>query len=191
MVPSLRPEVTHNIVQELTLSPSCLLSLLDSKVVTPKWFTEVIRMGTEGNRSSILEQHFELPNTSPYLPAVSSALPLTLRSADFWANSTSRRGVLGGYRFVIFTQDSDNVEDLQSIISLSGGGYERFPVDSGRTRLHRRLSADKDKRRKVIVVDDDVKASVTPDFWNELVDEAKTSGPFHTLVFPPLNNLKV
>lgn len=185
MVHSSRPEVTHNVVQELTLRPSCLLSLLNSKVVAPKWLANVIHMGTEGNRSSILEQHFELPATSSYLPAVSSDLPSTLSSTDFWTNGASRRGILDGYRFVIFTRDSDNVEDFQSVLSLSGGGYERFPVDSGKVRLHRRLSAGKDKGRKVVVVDDEVKASVAPDFWNELIDEAKTSVSPHTLLSLP------
>lgn len=184
MVHSPCPEVTHDIVQELTLTPSCLLSLLNSKVVTPKWFAEVIRTGTEGNRSSILEQHFELPDISLYLPVVSNTLPSTISSADFWTNGAGRRGILEYYRFVIFTRDSDNVEDFQSIISLSGGGYERFPVDSGKMRLHRRLSAGKDKRRKVVVVDDEVKASVAPDVWNELIDEAKTSVPSRSFISP-------
>lgn len=175
MVHSSCPEVTHNVVQELTFTPSCLLSLLNSKVVTPKWFAEVIRIGAEGNRSSILEQHFELPDTFSYLPAVSSDLPSMLSSTDFWTNGASRRGILDDYRFVIFTRNSENVEEFQSIISSCGGGYERFPVDSGKTRLHRRLSADKDKRRKVVVVDDEVKTSVTSDLWNELIDEAKMS----------------
>jgi hypothetical protein len=185
------PEVTHHVLQELTLTPSCLLSLLNSQVVTPKWFAEVIHKGTKGNRSSILEQDFELPDASSYLPAVSNALPLTLSSMDFWTNGPGRRRILDEYRFVIFTRNSDSVEDLQSVISLSGGGYERFQVDSGKIRLHRRLSADKDKRRKVVVVDDGVKASVALDLWNELVDEAETSVLSHTLLFPSLNILKV
>lgn len=185
------PEVTHNVIPELNLTPSCLLSLLNCKVVTPKWLAEVIHTGTQGNRISILEQHFELPDASSYLPAVSNTLPSTLSSMDFWTNSIGRRGILDDYRFVIFTHNSDDVEDLRSIISLSGGGYERFQVDSGKILLHRRLSADKDKRRKVIVVDDEVKASVAPDSWNELIAEAKTSVPPHTLLSPPLNNLKI
>jgi hypothetical protein len=48
-------------------------------------------------------------------------------------------------------------------------------VGSGKSRLHRRLSANKDKKMKIVVVDDEVKASITPNSWNELVDEAKTS----------------
>lgn len=191
MVHSSCPEVTHHIVKELTLTPSCLLSLLNSKVVTPKWFAEVIRKGSEGTQSSILEQNFELPDASSYLPAISNAVPSALSSTDFWTNGAGRRGILDGYRFIIFTRDSDPVEDLQSIISLSGGGYERFPVDSGKIRLHRRLSADKDKRNKVIVVDDEVKASVTPDFWNGLIDEAKSFVSYLTLLFRPLNDPKV
>jgi hypothetical protein len=122
-----------------------------------------------------MEQHFELPDTSPYLPGVSAALPSTLSSTDFWTNSASRRGILDNYRFVILTRDSENVEDLQSVISLSGGGYELFPVGSGKSRLHRRLSANKDKKMNIVVVDDEVKASITTNSWNELVDEAKTS----------------
>lgn len=82
------------------------------------------------------------------------------------------------------------MEDFQSIISAFGGGYELFPVDSGKSRLHRRLSADKDKR-KVIVVNDEVKASVSPDTWNELIDEAKLSVLSHLPLFFPLNHLKV
>ena len=179
------PEVTHNIVHELTLTPFCVLSLLESNVVSPKWLTEVICRGTESNKSSILEQNFELPDTSSYLPAVSAAIPSALSSTDFWITGTSRRGVLDSYRFIIFTGNSENVEDLQSIISVSGGGYELFPVDSGRIRLHRRLSADKDKRQKVIVVDDEVKTSVSPDTWNELIDEAKSSVSFLPSFFSP------
>jgi hypothetical protein len=166
-------------------------SLLNSKVVTPRWLTEVIRRGTEGNRGSLMEQHFELPDTSSYLPTVSAALSSTLSSTDFWTNSASRLGILDGYRFIILTRDSENAEDFQSVISSSGGGYELFPVGSGKTRLHRRLSADKDKRIKIVVVDDDVKASVTPDSWNELIDEAKASVLPHPLLFFPLNTLKV
>lgn len=169
--------MTHTITQELVLTPSCVLSLLGSEVVTPEWLAEVIHRGTDGNGSSALEQHFELPDTSSYLPAVSAALPSTLSSTDFWTNSASRRGILSDYRFVIFIRDSKSVEDLQSAISLSGGGYELFPVGSGRLRLHRRLSADKDKRKKVIVVDEEARSSVTSDSWNELIDEAKTSVP--------------
>jgi hypothetical protein len=184
------PEVTHNIVHELTLTPSCVLSLLKFNVVSPKWLTEVIRRGTEDNRSSILEQYFELPDTSSYLPAVSTALPSTLNSTDLWITSASRHGVLDSYRFIVFIGDSENVEDLQSAISVSGGGYELFPVDSGRIRLHRRLSADKDKRQKVIVADDEVKANVAPNTWNELIDEAKSSVSFHPISFLPLNDLK-
>jgi len=181
--------VTHNIVHELTLTPFCVLSLLKSNVVSPKWLTEVIRRGTESNRSSILEQNFELPDTSSYLPAVSTAIPSALSSTDFWITGTNRRGVLDSYRFIIFTGNSENVEDLQSIVSVSGGGYELFPVDSGRIRLHRRLSADKDKRQKVVVVDDEVKASVSPDTWNELIDEAKSFVSSFPLSFLPLNHL--
>jgi hypothetical protein len=169
------PEVTHTVIQELTLTPSCVLSLFNSKVVTPEWLTEVIRRGVEGNPSSVLEQHFELPDTSSYLPVVSATLSSTLSSTDVWITGTSQRGILGDYRFIIFTNDSESVEDLQSVISVSGGGYELFPVDSGRARFHRRLSANKDKRKKVIIVDDEVKAGVTPDTWNELIDEAKSS----------------
>ena len=190
MVHSSCPEVTHNIVHELTLTPFCMLALLKSNVVSPKWLAEVIHRGTESNRSSILEQHFELPDTSSYLPAVSAALPSTLKSTDFWITGTSRRGVLDSYRFIIFTGNSENVEDLQSVISVSGGGYELFPVDSGRIRLHRRLSADKDKRQKVIIIDDEVKASVAPDTWNELIDEAKSSVSSRPLLFLSLNDLK-
>ena len=182
--------MTHNIVHELTLTPSCVLSLLKSNVVSPTWLTEVIRRGTEGNRSSILEQQFELPDTSSYLPSASTAFPSTLKSTDYQITGKSRRGVLDNYRFIIFTGNSENVDDLQSVISVSGGGYELFPVDSGRIRLHRRLSADKDKRQKVIVVDDEVKASVAPDTWNELIDEAKSSVSSHSLSFLPLNDLK-
>ena len=189
MVHSSYPEVTHNIVHELTLTPFCVLSLLKSNVVSPRWLTEVIHRGTESNRSSTLEQHFELPDTSSYLPTVSTVLPSTLNSTDFWIAATSRRGVLDSYRFIIFTGNSENVEDLQSVISVSGGGYELFSVDSGRIRLHRRLSADKDKRQKVIVVDDEVKAGVAPDIWNELIDEAKSSVSSHPLGFLPLNDL--
>lgn len=177
-------EVTHNVVQEFTLTPSCVLSLLKSNVVSPMWLTEVIRRGTESNLSSVLEQHFELPDTSSYLPAVSTVLTPTLSSTDFWTTGGSRRGIFDGYRFIIFIGDSENVEDLQSVISVSGGGYELFQVDSGRTRLHRRLSADKDRRQKVIVVDDEVKASVAPDTWNELIDEAKSSVSPHPFLFP-------
>ena len=189
MIHSSYPEVTHDIVQELTLTPSCVLSLLKSKVVTPKWLTDVIRRGTEGSPSSLLERHFELPDTSSYLPTVSAALPSTLSSIDVWIAGATRRGILDDYRFIIFTCNSENVEDFQSVISTSGGGYELFPVDSGRMRLHRRLSAGKDKR-KVIVVDDEVKASVTPDAWNELIDEAKSSVSAHPLLFLVLNDLK-
>ena len=184
------PEVTHNVVQELTLTPSCVLSMLNSKAVTPKWLTEVIRRGTESNPSSVLEQEFELPDISRYLPTVSAALPSTLNSTEVWIAGTSRRGTLDDYRFIIFTRSSESVEDFQSVISVSGGGYEVFLVDSGRTRLHRRLSADKDKRKKVVVVDDEVKASVTPDTWNELIDEAKSSVPSCPLLCLPLNDLK-
>lgn len=184
------PEVTHNIVQELTLTPSCVLSLLNSNVISPRWLTEVIRRGTGSNVSSVLEQDFELPDTSSYLPAVSTTLPSTLGSTDFWTASTSRRGIFDDYRFIILTSNSENVEDLQSTISVCGGGYELFPAESGRTRLHRRLSVNKDKRRKVIVVDDEVKASVAPDVWNELIDEAKSSVLSHSLLFPPLNTPK-
>lgn len=158
-------------------------------MVSPKWLTEVIRRGTESNRSSILEQNFELPDTSSYLPAVSTAIPSALSSTDFWITGTNRRGVLDSYRFIIFTGNSENVEDLQSIVSVSGGGYELFPVDSGRIRFHRRLSADKDKRQKVVVVDDEVKASVSPDTWNELIDEAKSSVSSFPLSFLALNHL--
>lgn len=175
MVHSPSPEVTHNVIQELTLTPFCVLSLLNSKVVTPQWLTEVIRRGIEGAPISALEQHLELPDTSSYFPAVSAALPSTLNSTDIWITGASRRGTLDDYRFIIFTRNSESVEDLQSVISVSGGGYELFPVDSGRVRLHRRLSADKDKRKKIAVVDDEVKASVTSDTWNELIDEAKSS----------------
>jgi hypothetical protein len=167
--------VTHTVIQEFSLTPFCVLSLLNSKAVTPKWFTEVVRRGAQGNRGSLLEQHFELPEASSYFPTVSTALPSTLGSTNLRAIDVSRRGVFDDYRFMILTRDSENVEDFQSIISLSGGGYELFPVGSGKTRLHRRLSADKSKRKKVIVVDDDkVKASVSSDSWNELIDEAKT-----------------
>jgi len=189
VVHSSYPEVTHSIVQELTLTPSCVLSLLKSKVVTPKWLTDVIRRGTEDSPSSVLEQHFELPDTSSYLPTVSAALPSTLSSTDVWVAGATRRGILDEHRFIIFTCNSENVEDFQSVISTSGGGYELFPVDSGRMRLHRRLSAGKDKR-KVIVVDDEVKASVTPDAWNELIDEAKSSVSSHSLLFLALNDFK-
>lgn len=185
------PEVTHTIVQELALTPSCVLSLLNSKVVTPEWLAEVIHRGIAGNPSSTLEQHFELPHTSSYLPTVSAALPSTLSSTDVWITGTSRRGILDDNRFIIFTCNSECVEDFQSIISVFGGGYELFPVDSGRTQLHRRLSADKDKRKKVIVVDDEVKASISPDTWNELIDEAKSSVLSHLPLFLPLNHLKV
>lgn len=183
--------MTHNVVQELTLTPSCVLSLLNSKVVAPKWLTEVIHQGTGGNPSSGLEQHFELPDTSFFFPVVSTALPTTLSSINVWNTGKSRRGVLDDYRFIIFTCASERVEDFQSVVSLSGGGYEFFPVDSGRVRLHRRLSADKDKRKKVIVVDDEVKTSVAPDTWNELIDEAKSyvSSP-PSFSFLPLNDLK-
>lgn len=185
------PGVTHNLVQELTATPSCVSSLLNSRVVTPRWLMEVIRRGTEGNRGSLMEQHFELPDTSSYLPAVSAALSSTLSSTDFWTNSASRLGILDGYRFIILIRDSENVEDFQSVVSSSGGGYELFPVGSGKARLHRRLSADKDKRIKIVVVDDEVKASVTPDSWNELIDETKASVPPHPLSFFPLNTFKV
>ena len=178
------PEVTHDVVQELTLTPSCLLSLLNSKVVTPKWLEEVIRAGTGTNQSSLLEQRFELPDTSSYLPAVSNSLPQPLSLTDFWTNGADRRGILDEYRFIIFTRDSDKVEDFQSVVSLSGGGYELFPVNSGKIRLHRRLSAGKDKRRKVIVVDDDVEASVASDLWNDLIGEAKTFVPSRPFIFP-------
>jgi len=181
--------VTHNIVHELTLTPFCVLSLLKSNLASPKWLTDVIRRGAESNRSSVLEQNFELPDTSSYLPAVSTVIPSALSSTDFWITGTNRRGVLDSYRFIIFTGNSENVEDLQSVVSVSGGGYELFPVDSGRIRLHRRLSADKDKRQKVVVVDDEVKASVSPDTWNELIDEAKSSVPSFPLSFLPLNHL--
>ncbi|KAF9651006.1 hypothetical protein BDM02DRAFT_3267528 [Thelephora ganbajun] len=174
VVHSLCPEVTHNVIQELTLTPSCVLSLLKSKVVTPEWLAEVIRRGTEGNPGSVLEQHFELPDTSSYLPAVSTASPSTLSPTDFWTANATRYRVLDDRRFIVFTRGSEKVEDFQSVISASGGGYELFPVDSGRIRLHRRLSVDKDRRQKVIVVDNEVKASVTPDTWNELIDEAKS-----------------
>lgn len=190
MVHSSYPEVTHNLVQELTLTPSCVLSLLNSKVITPQWLTEVIRRGTEGTPSSVLEQHLELPDTSSYLPAVSAALPSTLNSTDVWIASKSRRGILDDYRFIIFTCNSERVEDFQSAISESGGGYELFPADSGRTRLHRRLSAGKDKRKKVVVVDDEVKATVPPDTWNELIDEVKSSVSSRSLLFLPLSNFK-
>lgn len=184
MVHSSSPGVTHNIVQELTLTPPCVLSLLNSNVVSPGWLAEVIRRGTGSNVSSVLEQEFELPDTSPYLPAVSTALPSTLSSTDFWTTSMSRCGIFDDYRFIIFTSNSENVEDLQSIISVSGGGYELFPADSGRTRFHRRLSVNKDKRQKIIVVDDEVKASVVPDVWNELIDEVKSSVLSHPLLSP-------
>ena len=184
VVHSSYPEVTHTVVQELILTPSCVLSLLNSKVISPKWLTEVIRRGIEGNPSSVLEQHLELPDISSYSPAVSAALPPALSSTDVWILNTTRRGILDDHRFIIFTCDSECVEDFQSVISVSGGGYELFQVDSGRTRLHRRLSVDKDKRKKVIVVDDEVKASVTSDIWNELIDEAKSSVQFHSLVSP-------
>lgn len=184
MVHSPCPEVTHDIVQEFTLTPSCVLSLLSSRAVSPKWLMEVIRRGTEGNPNSVLEQHFKLPDTSSYLPAVSTILPPTLNSTDFWTTGTNRRGVLDEYRFVIFTDNSENVEDLQSVISVSGGGYELFPVDSGKIRLHRRLSVNKDRRQKVIVVDNEVKGSVAPDTWNELIDEAKSSVILFSFVSP-------
>lgn len=175
VVHSPRPEVTHNIVQEFTLTPFCVLSLLHSKVATPKWLTEVIRQGAGGNNcSSTLEQYFELPDISSYLPPVSTTLPSTLSSTEFWTNSASRGGILSNYRFIIFTRDSENLEDLQSIISLTGGGYELLSVGSGKARLHRRLSANRQGIRMVIVIDNDVKASVAPDVWNELIDEAKT-----------------
>jgi len=190
VVHSYRPEVTHNVVQELTLTPTCVLSSLNSKVVSPEWLAEVIRRGIDGSPSSVLEQNFELPDTSSYLPAVSTTLPAALSSSDFWITGVTRRGILDDYRFVIVTRNPENVEDLQSVISVSGGGYELFPVDSGRLRLHRRLSVDKDKRQKVIVVDDEVKASVDPDTWNELIDEAKSSVSSHPLLFLPLNDLK-
>jgi len=183
------PEVTHTIVQELVLTPSCMLSLLNSKVVTPSWLAEVIRRGIAGNPSSTLEQHFELPHTSSYLPTVSAALPSTLSRTDVWITGTNRRGILDDYRFIIFTRNSECAEDFQSIISVFGGGYELFPVDSGRTRLHRRLSVDKDKRKKVIVVDDEVKASIPHDTWNELIDEAKPSVLSHPPLFVSLNHL--
>ena len=184
------PEVTHNIVQELVLTPACVLSLFNSKVVTPKWLTEVIHRGVEGNPNSTLEQHFELPDTSSYLPTVSTTLPSTLSSANVWVAGTNQRGTLDDYRFIIFTCNSECVEEFQSVISVSGGGYELFPVDSGRTRLHRRLSADKDKRKNVIVVDDEVKGSIPPETWNELIDEAKSSVSSHLPLFLPLNYLK-
>lgn len=190
MVHSSRPEVTHTIAQELTLAPSCVLFLLNSKVVSPEWLTEVIRRGAGGDSNSALEEHFELPDTSSYLPAFSTTLPSTLSSTDFWIASMSRRGILDDYRFIILTSISENVEDLQSVISVSGGGYELFPVDSGRVRLHRRLSANKDKRQKIVVVDDDVKASVAPGIWNELIDEAKSYVSSYPLSFLPLNDLK-
>jgi len=183
------PEVTHTIVQELALTPSCVLSLLNSKVVTPMWLAEVIHRGIAANPSSALEQHFELPHTPSYLPTVSTALPSTLSSTDVWITGTSRRGILDDYRFIIFTCNSECVEDFQSVISVFGGGYELFPVDSGRTRLHRRLSADKGKR-KVIAVDDEVKASVSPDTWNELIDEAKSSVLPYLPLLLSLNHLK-
>lgn len=187
MVHSSSPEVTHDIVQELTLTPSCVLSLLNSKVVSPGWLTEVIRRGTGSNSSSVLEQDFELPDTSSYLPAFSAVLPSTLRPTDFWTASASRRGIFNDYRFIVLTSNSENVEDLQSTISVCGGGYEVFPADSGRTQLHRRLSVNKDKRRKVVVVDDEVKASVALDVWNELIDEVNSSVLSHPPMFPPLN----
>ena len=184
------PEVTHTIVQELALTPSCVLSLLNSKVVTPKWLAEVIHRGIASNPKSTLEQHFELPNTSSYFPTVSSGLPSTLSSTDIWITGINRRGILDGYRFIIFTCNSECVEDFQSIVSVLGGGYELFPVDSGRTRLHHRLSAGKDTRKKVIVVDDEVKTSVPPNSWNELIDEAKSSVLSHLPLFLSLNHLK-
>ena len=174
VVHSSHPEVTHTVVQELTLTPSCVLSSVNSKTVSPEWLTEVIRQGIDGSPSSVLEQNFELPDVSSYPPAVSTTLPATLSSAGFWTTGVRRRGILDDYRFIVITRNLENVEDLQSVISVTGGGYELFPVDSGRSRLHRRLSADKDKRQKVIVVDDEVKASVAPDTWNELIDEAKS-----------------
>ena len=181
------PEVTHSLVQELNLTPSCVLSLLNSKMVTPEWFTEVIRRGIDGNPRSVLEQDFELPDTFSYLPAVSVALPSRLSLTDVWITGTSRRGILGDYRFIVFTRDSERVEEFQSVISVSGGGYELFPVTSGRIQLHRRLSANKDKRKKVIIVDDEVKTSVAPDTWNELIDEAKSSVLSHRLLSLPLS----
>jgi len=190
VVHSSRPEVTHNVVREFTLTPSCVLSVLNSKLVTPRWLTEVIRRGIEGKPSSTLEQHFELPDTSPYLPTVSAALPSTLSPTDIWTTGTNRHGILNDYRFVIFTCNSGCAEEFRSVISESGGDYELFPVDSGRARLHRRLSADKDKRKKVIVVDDEVKASIPPDTWNELINEAKSSVSSRPPLLLPLNRLK-
>lgn len=189
MVHSSYPETTHHVVQELTLTPSCVLLLLNSKAVNIEWLTEVIRRGTEGEPSSILEQHFELPDAS-HFPAVSATLPSTSSRMDLSMNDIDRCRVLDGYRLIVFTRDSETTEDFQSVISMSGGGYELFAVDSGKARFHRRLSVNKDKRKKMIVVDDEVRASVTPGSWNELIDEAKASVSFAPLLFPSLNDLK-
>jgi hypothetical protein len=94
------------------------------------------------------------------------------------------------YRFIIFTGNSENVEDLQSIISVSGGGYELFPVDSGKDTAPSQTIRRQRQEEKVIVVDDEVKASVAPNTWNELIDEAKSSVSSHPISFLPLNDLK-
>ena len=169
------PEVTHSVARELTLTPSCVFPLLTSKVVTPEWLTEVIRRGTEGGRISSLEQRFELPDSSSYFPTISTTLPSTLSSTDLRTINSNHREIFDDHWFIILTRDSEYVEDFQSVISLSGGGCELFLVGSGKVRLRRRLSADKDGKRKIVVVDDKVKASVASDSWNELIDEAKVS----------------